>query len=257
MRVLTGNILLCLGLALCTPLLHAGHGGEANVKIDEIEVGEGLEALRFSVVDVHYTGRLEGGEVFDSSIGRGEPLRFTLGAGQVIPGWEMGILGMKAGGKRRLEIPPELAYGQRGAGDVIPPNARLTFEVALLAVEPPPFESIGNAELEAKLERGIKLIDIRRPEEWRQTGVVEGSIKATAFNDQGKFLPSFVEMLGRTVQPDEEFVLICRTGNRTAALSNWLATRGGYNKVLNHRDGITDWIGEGRPVDNSTSRATE
>lgn len=251
MQVSTRNILLCLGLALFAPLLHAGHGGESQVKIDEIEVGDGLEALRFSTVDVHYTGRLEGGEVFDSSLERGEPFRFTLGAGQVIPGWDMGILGMKAGGKRMLTIPPELAYGQRGAGGVIPPNATLTFEVELVAVEPPPFRSIDNAQLQSRLEQGIKLIDIRRPEEWQQTGVVEGSIKSTAFDADGRFLASFVEMLERTVQPDEEFVVICRTGNRTAALSNWLVTRGGYKNVLNHRDGITDWIGKGRQVDKS------
>lgn len=251
MRYWTRNMLLCLGLALglFTPVLHAAHGGEAEVKIDEIEVGKGLEALRFSVVQVHYTGRLEGGEVFDSSVERGEPIRFTLGAGEVIPGWEMGILGMNAGGKRILEIPPELAYGERGAGGVIPPNARLSFEVSLVTVEPPPFKSIDNAQLQEKLKSGIKLIDIRRPEEWQQTGVVEGSIKSTAFNADGQFQKSFVEMLEQTVQPDEEFVVICRTGNRTAALSNWLATRGGYSNVLNHRDGITDWIGEGRPVD--------
>ncbi len=248
MRISTPSILYCLCLTLFTPLLHATHGGP-DVKIDEVEVGKGLEAMRFSVVDVHYTGKLQDGKVFDSSLERGEPFRFTLGAGQVIPGWDMGILGMKAGGKRVLEIPPELAYGQRGAGGVIPPNARLTFEVALLAVEPPPFQSIGNAELETKLQNGVKLIDIRRPEEWKQTGVVQGSIKATAFNAEGKFLTSFAEMLERTVQPDEEFVLICRTGNRTAALSNWLSTRGGYENVLNHRDGITHWIGEGRAVD--------
>ena len=249
MRLSIRNILLCLGLALFTPLLHGSHGVEPEVKIDEIEVGQGLEAMRFSVVDVHYTGRLEDGEIFDSSVERGEPIRFTLGAGEVIPGWEMGILGMKAGGKRILEIPPELAYGERGAGGVIPPNARLSFEVSLVTVEPPPFKSIDNAQLQAKLKSGIKLIDIRRPEEWQQTGVVEGSIKSTAFNADGQFQKSFVEMLEQTVQPDEEFVVICRTGNRTAALSNWLVTRGGYSNVLNHRDGITDWIGEGRPVD--------
>ena len=250
MRISIRNILLYLGLALFVPLAQASHGGP-DVKIDEISVGEGLEALRFSVVDVHYTGRLESGDVFDSSVERGEPFRFTLGAGQVIPGWDMGILGMKTGGKRVLEIPPELAYGQRGAGGVIPPNARLIFEVALLAVEPPPFASIDNAELEEKLENGVKLIDIRRPEEWRQTGVVEGSIKATAFNANGQFLQSFVDTLEATVKPDEEFIVICRTGNRTAALSNWLTTRGGYNKVLNHQKGITDWIATGRPVDKS------
>ena len=251
MRMLFGNVLLLLGLSLFVSPLYAAHDKGAQVKIDEINVGQGPEALRFSVVDVHYTGRLENGEVFDSSLQRGEPLRFTLGAGQVIPGWEMGIQGMKTGGKRVLSIPPELAYGQRGAGNVIPPNASLTFEVELVAVAPPPFESIDSQALQAKLESGIKLIDIRRPEEWRETGVVEGSIQSTAFDTNGKFLSSFVEMLESTVQPDEEFALICRTGNRTATLSNWLATRGGYSNVLNVEDGITRWIGEGRPVDKS------
>ena len=249
MRVSLRNILLLLGLALFVPVLYAAHMKEPEVKIDEIDVGEGLEALRFSVVDVHYTGRLDNGEVFDSSISRGEPIRFTLGAGQVIPGWDMGILGMKVGGKRVLSIPPELAYGQRGAGNVIPPNASLTFEVELVAVEPPPFASIDSAALQEKLDSGITLIDIRRPEEWRETGVVEGSIKATAFDANGRFLNSFIETLESNVKPDEAFALICRTGNRTATLSNWLATRGGYSNVINVGDGITRWIGEGRPVD--------
>jgi rhodanese-related sulfurtransferase len=251
MSVSSRKLLLLLGLVLFAPLLYAAHIKEAQVKIDEINVGEGLEALRFSVVDVHYTGRLESGEVFDSSIERGDPIRFTLSAGQVIPGWDMGILGMKAGGKRVLSIPPELAYGQSGAGGVIPPNASLTFEVELVAVAPPPFDSIDSAALQEKLDRGVKLIDIRRPEEWQQTGIVEGSIKVTAFDANGKFQPSFIEMLERTVQPDEEFAVICRTGNRTAMLSNWLVTRGGYKNVVNVGDGITRWIDEGRPVDRS------
>jgi rhodanese-related sulfurtransferase len=249
MRLFARSFLICLGLFSFAPVLHATHGSEAHLKIEEIEVGQGLEALPYSVVDVHYTGRLDGGKVFDSSIERGEPLRFTLGTGQVIPGWDMGIEGMKAGGKRVLEIPPELAYGSRGAGGVIPPNARLTFNVELVAVEPPAFESISSAKLESKLEQGIKLIDIRRPEEWQQTGVVEGSVKSTAFNAGGQFLESFADMLEKTVQPDEEFAVICRTGNRTAALSNWLVKKGGYRNVINVRDGITAWIEEGRPVD--------
>lgn len=248
MRLFAAIFLICLGLGSFLPPLQAAHDSGAEVKIEEVEAGEGLEAMPFSVVDVHYTGRLEDGKVFDSSVERGEPFRFTLGAGQVIPGWELGITGMKAGGKRTLVIPPELAYGPRGAGDVIPPNATLTFDVELVAVEPPPFESIDSAQLEEKLERGIKLIDIRRPEEWQQTGVVEGSIKSTAFNSESQFIAAFAEMLQQTVNPDEEFALICRTGNRTAALSNWLATRGGYKNVLNVRDGITQWISEGRPV---------
>jgi len=245
------NYFLCLCLILITQTSYASNGAGPDVAIQEIMVGQGIEALSFSVVDVHYTGKLEDGTIFDSSVGRGEPFRFTLGAGQVIPGWDIGIRGMKQGGKRVLNIPPALAYGQRGAGSVIPPNAALTFDVELVSVTSPPFVSISNSQLVAKLDSGIRLIDIRRPEEWAQTGIVDGSIKSTAFDAQGQFLKSFVEMLEKTVQPDEEFAVICRTGNRTANLSNWLVTRGGYKNVLNVQDGITSWIKQGLPVSKS------
>jgi rhodanese-related sulfurtransferase len=239
-------LFLCLIFIAQTSL--ASHGAESDVGIQEVKLGQGIEALPYSVVDVHYTGKLEEGAVFDSSVERGEPFQFTLGAGQVIPGWDIGIRGMKPGGKRILKIPPALAYGAKGAGGVVPPNATLIFDVELVAVIQPPFDNISNSQLAMKIENGIKLIDIRRPEEWEQTGVVDGSIKSTAFDDQGRFLKSFVEMLEKTVQPDEEFAIICRTGNRTAALSNWLATKGGYKNVLNAQDGITSWIAEGRSI---------
>ena len=99
-------------------------------------VGEGLEAKKFDILTVHYTGKLEDGTVFDSSKNPGrDPFRFTVGMGQVIRGWDEGFVGMKIGGNRTLTIPPEMGYGVRGAGDAIPPNATLIFEVELLEVE--------------------------------------------------------------------------------------------------------------------------
>lgn len=99
-------------------------------------VGEGLEAAKFDILTVHYTGKLEDGTVFDSSKNPGrDPFRFTVGLGQVIRGWDEGFIGMKIGGTRTLTIPPEMGYGVRGSGDVIPPNATLIFEVELLEVE--------------------------------------------------------------------------------------------------------------------------
>ncbi len=99
-------------------------------------VGEGLEAEKFDILTVHYTGKLEDGTVFDSSKNPGrDPFRFTVGMGQVIRGWDEGFVGMKIGGNRTLTIPPEMGYGVRGAGDAIPPNATLIFEVELLEVE--------------------------------------------------------------------------------------------------------------------------
>ena len=104
--------------------------------IDDIIEGDGKEANDYNKVVVNYTGKLEDGSIFDSSLSPGkEPFTFTLGVGSVIKGWDMGVKGMKVGGKRKLTIPPELGYGDRGAGNVIPPKATLIFEVELLEVE--------------------------------------------------------------------------------------------------------------------------
>ena len=105
--------------------------------IENMEIGDGPEAQDYNKVVVNYTGKLEDGSIFDSSLnpGRG-PFTFTLGVGSVIKGWDIGVKGMKVGGRRRLTVPPELGYGDKGAGSVIPPGATLIFEVDLLEVEP-------------------------------------------------------------------------------------------------------------------------
>ena len=107
----------------------------SGLKIIDLQIGTGREAVANTNVTVHYDGRLEDGKEFDSSRRRDQPFQFRLGAGQVIKGWDEGLVGMKEGGKRQLVIPPELGYGQRGAGGVIPPNATLVFDVELLKVE--------------------------------------------------------------------------------------------------------------------------
>ena len=103
--------------------------------IEDIIVGQGAEAVKYSIITVNYTGWLEDGTKFDSSLNPGrEPLRFTLGAGQMIQGFDQGIVGMKVGGKRKLTIPPNLGYGSQDKG-IIPPNSTLIFELDLLIVE--------------------------------------------------------------------------------------------------------------------------
>ena len=104
------------------------------LQIEDQVQGTGAEAKSGQRVSVHYTGWLTDGKKFDSSVDRGKPFSFQLGAGQVIKGWDQGVAGMKVGGKRKLTIPPDLGYGARGAGGVIPPNATLVFEVELLGV---------------------------------------------------------------------------------------------------------------------------
>jgi FKBP-type peptidyl-prolyl cis-trans isomerase len=100
----------------------------------DIMAGTGATAVAGKPVSVHYTGWLTDGKKFDSSLDRGQPFTFPLGGGKVIKGWDEGVAGMKVGGKRQLRIPPELGYGARGAGGVIPPNATLIFDVELIDV---------------------------------------------------------------------------------------------------------------------------
>jgi FKBP-type peptidyl-prolyl cis-trans isomerase len=108
---------------------------EGGLMIEEVKQGEGALAEKGKTVSVHYTGKLTNGTKFDSSLDRGQPIEFILGAGMVIKGWDQGIDGMKVGGKRKLTIPPELAYGARGTpGGPIPPNATLVFDVELVGV---------------------------------------------------------------------------------------------------------------------------
>lgn len=105
-----------------------------SMTIEELKLGAGAEAVKGKKVSVHYVGTLTTGAKFDSSRDRGAPFGFTLGAGQVIEGWDKGVAGMKVGGLRRLTIPPELGYGRAGYPPVIPPNSTLVFEVELLGV---------------------------------------------------------------------------------------------------------------------------
>jgi FKBP-type peptidyl-prolyl cis-trans isomerase len=107
-----------------------------ELKIEDQVVGTGAEAVVGKLITVNYTGTLVDGTIFDSSLNPGRtPFEFTLGVGEVIQGWDQGFTGMKVGGKRKLTIPPSLGYGAAGAGDVIPPNATLVFEVELLKVQ--------------------------------------------------------------------------------------------------------------------------
>ena len=135
--------LLAWGLFAVCGLLLAGSGRaddkvvttDSGLKYIDLKVGSGAAAKKGDTVEVHYTGWLKDGKKFDSSVDRGEPFSFPLGAGRVIKGWDEGVAGMKVGGKRKLIIPSKLAYGEKGAGRVIPANAELTFEVELLKIK--------------------------------------------------------------------------------------------------------------------------
>jgi FKBP-type peptidyl-prolyl cis-trans isomerase len=119
-----------------TPVTDKGVTTISGLKYWDLKEGTGKTAVRGSTVVVHYTGWVKSNlKKFDSSVDRGQPIRFTLGQGEVIKGWDQGVQGMKVGGKRQLEIPPDLGYGMSGAGGVIPGNATLIFDIELVALK--------------------------------------------------------------------------------------------------------------------------
>lgn len=118
-----------------TQAIPGQNSAENKMIIEDIKIGAGTEAKIGNTVSVQYTGTLLDGKKFDSSYDHGQPFSFTLGKGQVIQGWDQGVLGMKVGGKRKLTIPPSLAYGERSMGNLIPANSTLVFEIELLGVK--------------------------------------------------------------------------------------------------------------------------
>lgn len=132
-------VFIIMAVSLAIPCLGAEKAKKtvttpSGLKYTDIVIGKGASPKAGKQVTVHYTGTLENGTKFDSSIDRNEPFTFIIGVGQVIQGWDEGVMSMKVGGKRKLIIPPKLGYGERGAGGVIPPNATLLFDVELISV---------------------------------------------------------------------------------------------------------------------------
>ena len=218
-----------------------------GLKIEVIKEGDGNVAENGQRVTVHYEGRLADNTVFDASKPRGQPFSFTIGAGQVIQGWEKGVAGMKVGEKRRLTIPAEFGYGAAGAGDVIPPHATLMFDIELLAVTMP--VTLGQAtpaDLLQAHKDGVIIVDIRRPEEWAQTGVIEGAETITAFEANGSLHPDFQQKFMAVVPaPDTPVFLYCQLGARTINLGKALIEQLGFSHVTHLNGGILRWTADG------------
>lgn len=245
------RLIAALLLAVLVPAgaVQAGHEKKAPpMDISDTVLGTGDTAVRHGRVTVHYTGWLMDGSKFDSSRDRGKPFQFTLGAGQVIAGWDQGVDGMKVGGRRILIIPPELAYGSRGAGSDIPPGATLKFDVELIAVEPPAYANIGADRLKELKAKGAVIVDLRRSDEWIKTGIIEGSRRLTAFDGGGRFVRDFPDKLAELATKDQDLVLVCQFGNRSSEIANFLTGKLGYTKVYSLTDGLDKWIKGGNPT---------
>lgn len=233
-----------LGVVLSTSL----HARELEVTV--MEKGDGVIAEVGMLVSVHYQGRLTDGTVFDDSHKRGEPISFTLGKGQVIKGWEQGIEGMQVGEKRVLNIPPELGYGEAGAGDVIPPNATLVFDVELVAATQPPVLTDGTAaDVNQAIAEGSIIIDIRADDEWNATGIIESAHTITAFGRTGGLHPDFQgKFFALVPNKDTPIMLYCHSGQRSSSLGNALVDQLGYSAVTHLSGGIQGWKESGGAV---------
>jgi len=216
----------------------------SGLKYVELKIGQGSYPQKGDKVVVHYTGKLEDGTVFDSSLDRNVPFEFTLGQGRVIKGWDEGLATMKIGGKRTLIIPPDLGYGSRGAGDRIPPNSKLIFEVELIDIKKPfvdtDFELPGEENVS---ESGMVMIDhVIGSGDFAQngqkvivhyTGKLESGQKFDSSHDRGS---PFVFVLGegRVIKGWEEGLSSMKIGGkRTLIIPPYLAygSRGAGNVI--------------------------
>ena len=220
-----------------------------SVMADELEInniieGEGAQIINHSKILVHYTGKLQDGTKFDSSYDRGEPFSFQIGLRQVIEGWEIGLMGMKVGGKRTIVIPPELAYGDKGAGDLISPNATLIFDVEIVSIQDPGYGFVNSSEILVLQENGYKFIDIRTQKERDNTGIIPGSLEITAFDIYGNFVPEFMKTFRDLVALDDKTVFISNDGEIASILANGFVEQLNATNMYALKGGIQQLIKE-------------
>ena len=206
--------------------------------VNEI-VGNGLEVKNHSKVSVHYIGKLEDNTVFDSSYDRGQLFDFQIGVRQVILGWETGLLGMKEGGKRTIFIPYELAYGESGAGSLIPPKSNLIFEIEVIKVIPPGYKEIDGYQLKLAMTGDFKIIDIRTNDEIINSNKIPGAIQITAFDKNGNFFPDFFDKYKENVQIGEKVVFVSQNGDISSILANGFVEQLKQINIYHLKDGVS------------------
>ncbi|MDB3889092.1 FKBP-type peptidyl-prolyl cis-trans isomerase [Candidatus Pelagibacter sp.] len=222
----------------------------AEIEIISDKPGDGKKIIYHSWVQIEYTGSFESGEVFDTNIGKDRPLVVQIGMKEVIPGFERGIIGTTKGTKRKIKIPAELAYGEKGGGDVIPPNTDLIFEFEIIDVLDPHYKMIDSEELIEKINNNSVALDIRLESQW-ENGVIKGTFQETAFNKDGKFnvyLMDKVRALAAEESQNIDIVFISHDGETAAILGNAFAEDLGFKNVSVFKGGIVQWIKEGRKL---------
>ena len=223
-----------------------------NVFAGDIEIivdkpGEGKKIINHSWVQIEYTGSFIDGNVFDTNVGKDRPLVVQIGMKEVIPGFEMGIVGTNKGTIRKIKIPAELAYGATGAGNIIPPNSDLIFEFKIIDVLDPNYNLITSDELNNLLKNNAVVLDIRTEDQWIKTGVIKESFQETAFDKNGKFnvyLMDRVRALAGAESQNIEIIFVSHDGETASILGNAFAEDLGFKNVYVLDGGIKAWISE-------------
>ena len=208
--------------------------------------------VNHSWVKIEYTGFFEDGKIFDTNVGKDKPLVFQIGMKEVIPGFEQGILGENKGSKRKIKIPPSLAYGEKGAGELIPPNSNLIFEFVILDVLNPNYEKIDSKKLEKLIKENAVALDIRLDNQWKKTGVIKGSFQETAFDIDGKFNVYLLDKI-RALAGEEsqgiELIFISHDGKTAEILGNAFAEDLGFTNVYVLDGGIQSLLNSNKPLE--------
>ena len=211
-----------------------------EVEILEDVEGDGLEVINHSKVSVHYIGRLEDNSEFDNSYNRKKEFQFQIGTRQVILGWETGLLGMKEGGKRTIFIPYQLAYGESGAGEFIPPKSNLIFEIEVIKVTPPKYTQLDSHQLKlAMTDSSFIIIDIRNSDEIKNSGKIPGSIMLNAFDKNGNFLSDFLIRYQKlTTSSNTKVIFVSEKGIISSILANGFVEQLNQINIYNLKEGI-------------------
>ena len=236
--------LLIISLLICFKLT------AAEIEIISDKPGDGKKIIYHSWVQIEYTGSFENGEVFDTNIGKDRPLVVQMGMKEVIPGFEQAIIGTTKGTKRKIKIPAELAYGEKGGGDVIPPNTDLIFEFEIIDVLDPHYKMINSDELITRINDNAVALDIRLENQW-ENGVIKGTFQETAFNKEGKFnvyIMDKVRALAGEQSQNIDIVFISHDGETAAILGNAFAEDLGFKNVSVLKGGVVQWLKEKRQL---------
>ena len=215
-----------------------------NIEIINDSKGDGLKVINHSWVKIEYTGYFEDGKIFDTNVGKDKPLVFQIGMKE-------GIIGTNKGSKRKIRIPAQLAYGEKGAGELIPPNSNLVFEFEVLDVLSPNYEKINSEKLEKLIKENAVALDIRLDNQWKKTGVIKGSFQETAFDINGKFnvyLMDKVRALAGAESQGIQLIFISHDGKTAEILGNAFAEDLGFTNVYVLDGGIQSWIKSNKPL---------